>query len=131
QVGRDELAVVGLTCGGQVLPASHRAAAPRGTAQAHGGKVVDREVAHGVIERQLLTGADRAAGDEVEGLAGVEANTAVGVAGVVDHRAQAAVARPAVSSDLRRVRVARHADRSPAERENLPTAAGSDEALCR
>jgi hypothetical protein len=52
----------------------------RGTAQAHRGEVVDREVAHGVVERQLL--------------AGVEADTAVGVAGVVDLRAEAAMERP-------------------------------------
>jgi len=41
--------------------------------------VVDREVAHGVVECQLLPGADRPAGDEVEGLPVVEAHTAVGV----------------------------------------------------
>src|ERR1019366_6521339 len=46
QVRRDELAVVGLARGGQILPAGDRAAAPRGTAQAHGREVVDRAVAH-------------------------------------------------------------------------------------
>ena len=82
-----------------------RAAAPRGAAQAHGGEVVDREVAHGVVECQLLPGANRLAGDEVVGLPVVEADTAVRVAGVVDHRSQATVERPATGTHLRRVRV--------------------------
>ena len=66
---------------------------------------VDREVAHGVVERQLLPGADRLAGDQVECLPVVEADTAVGVTGVVDLRPHAAVARPAAGTHLRRVRV--------------------------
>src|ERR1039458_4659677 len=94
QVGRDELAVVGLARGGQILPAGDRAAAPRGTAQTHGREVIDREVAHGVVERQLLPGANWLAGDEVEGLPVVETDTAVGVAGVVDLRSQAAMGAP-------------------------------------
>lgn len=94
-----------LARGGQVLPAGDRAAAPRGAAQAHGREVVDREVAHGVVERQLLPGADRPAGDEVECVPVVEADTAVGVAGVVDLRSHSAVARPAAGTHLRRVRV--------------------------
>src|ERR1035441_7562666 len=102
QVGRDELAVVGLARGGESLPAGDRAATPRGTAQAHGREVLDREVAHGVVERQLLPGANRLAGDEVEGLPVVEADTAVGFAGVVDLRTEASVERPAAGPDLDR-----------------------------
>jgi hypothetical protein len=67
--------------------------------------VVDREVAHGVAERQLLPSADRLTGDEVEGLPVVETDTAVGVAGVVNLRSQAAMERPAAGTHLRRVRV--------------------------
>jgi hypothetical protein len=57
-----------LRAAGQILTAGDRASALRGAAQAHGREVVDREVAHGVVECQLLPGADRLAGDEVEGL---------------------------------------------------------------
>ena len=63
------------------------------------------KVAHRVVERQLLPNGDRLAGDEVEGLPVVEPDTAVGIAGVVDLWAEAAVERPTVGTDLCRVRV--------------------------
>src|SRR5271167_1748498 len=77
KVGRDELAVVGLSRGRQVLPARDRAAAPRGTAQAHAREVVNREIAHRIVERHLVPGGNRPAGDEVEGLRVVKAHTTV------------------------------------------------------
>jgi hypothetical protein len=47
------------------------------------GEVFDCVVPHGVVERDFLAGGDGSAGDEVVSSGGVEADAAVGLAGVV------------------------------------------------
>lgn len=80
QIGSDEVPVICLLRGGQILPASNRATAPFCTTQAHIGEVVDGEVAHCVVKSQFLPGVNLLASDDIEGLLIIEAHTAVGVA---------------------------------------------------
>ena len=79
---RDEASVVCFALGGEILPAGDAVTAAWGAALAVGGEVLDRVVAHGVVEGDLLACGDGLAGDEVVSAAGVEVDSGVDLHGV-------------------------------------------------